>query len=208
MLGCSTAASIGVSTPRFRILVFKKGRDSLSFWLAFRRPLLKRDRNDSRSPRPARLARLAARLGRFAPCGACVAVLRPPALALRFRQEAAQPCPSPGRAAALAGRTRSRPFDFISGARWPTAASRTRAAVSPANARGMTDRAKRGRESVGEVCGCGAVLGGIEGRSRLALAWSSERPLSDRREDMPLSDRQPAEGFAGGGVDDIATLNL
>jgi len=37
--------------------------------------------------------------------------------------------------------------------------------------------------------------GGLKRRGPFALWESSERPLSERREDMPLSDRERPEGF-------------
>ncbi|MEF8807899.1 hypothetical protein, partial [Natronomonas sp.] len=43
---------------------------------------------------------------------------------------------------------------------------------------------------------------------RLALVLGAHRALLDRRERIPLSDRQPVEGFGGNVVETVATLSL
>jgi hypothetical protein len=131
---------------------------------------LKKDRNP-RSPRPARLARLTARL--IAPfgrsCGACVAVLRRPGLALRFRRGTAPRLPFPG----SEGRPYGRPLLpaeclFINGARWPTAVSAPRTAVGRSRARDDRLSASEGGSRLGRLVA--------------AVSWRNERARPARRE--------------------------
>ena len=65
----------------------------------------------------------------------------------------------------------------------------------------MSTAAQRGAQSGGEVCGLrlrcrvGPILADWKGEARSRPIQSPERPLSDRREDMSLSDRERVEGF-------------